>query len=139
MKNGVREISTLPHKIVSPVDGRILSNGRISDNEDEKLITQVKGINYSLKALLGPIDGNSSQNFSSISDFEYKNLLLRDYENNDLFYSVIYLAPGDYHRFHSPTEFKVQSRRHFPGDLFSVNGKVTSWLKNLFALKEVEI
>lgn len=136
MKNGVREISTLPHKLVSPVDGRILSNGRISDNEDEKLITQVKGINYSLKALLGPVDGNSSQNFSSISDFEYKNLLLRDSENNDLFYSVIYLAPGDYHRFHSPTEFKVQSRRHFPGDLFSVNGKVTSWLKNLFALNE---
>ena len=45
----------------------------------------------------------------------YCSSLLKDPEANELFYSVIYLAPGDYHRFHSPCDFKVTFRRHFPG------------------------
>lgn len=36
---------------------------------------------------------------------------------NALFFTVIYLAPGDYHRFHSPTAWVVEKRRHFQGTL----------------------
>jgi phosphatidylserine decarboxylase len=38
-------------------------------------------------------------------------------DGNSLFFTVIYLAPGDYHRFHSPTAWVVEKRRHFVGEL----------------------
>ncbi|KAI6137302.1 phosphatidylserine decarboxylase-domain-containing protein [Pisolithus sp. B1] len=50
--------------------------------------------------------------------------------------SVIYLAPGDYHRFHSPTAWVVEKRRHFVGELFSVSPYMAKRLQNLFVLNE---
>ncbi|KIP08573.1 hypothetical protein PHLGIDRAFT_29529 [Phlebiopsis gigantea 11061_1 CR5-6] len=55
---------------------------------------------------------------------------------NALYFCVIYLAPGDYHRFHSPTAWVVEKRRHFVGDLFSVSPWMAKRLENLFVLNE---
>lgn len=32
-----------------------------------------------------------------------------------LYYCVIYLRPGDYHRIHSPVDWNAMVRRHFAG------------------------
>lgn len=57
-------------------------------------------------------------------------------QETNLYQCVIYLAPGDYHRFHSPTEWKPMIRRHFHGELLSVNPKIAKWLPGLFCLNE---
>ncbi|CAH6723611.1 phosphatidylserine decarboxylase proenzyme 1, mitochondrial [[Candida] jaroonii] len=53
-----------------------------------------------------------------------------------LYFSVIYLAPGDYHRFHSPTNWVTTLRRHFIGELFSVAPFFQKTLQGLFVLNE---
>lgn len=53
---------------------------------------------------------------------EYKKRLLHN-EQNELYQFVVYLAPGDYHRFHSPADLKIKFRRHFQGKVTSVEGK----------------
>lgn len=111
---------------------------------------QVKGVNYSLKAFLGeqnwpkntPSDTNNNRSQTlSIEQLNkdnelYEKNILHDPINNSLYHCIIYLAPGDYHRFHSPTDWQIYYRRHFPGELFSVNPSVARWLQGLFNLNE---
>lgn len=61
-----------------------------------------------------------------------------DYEQSEksLFFAVIYLAPGDYHRFHSPVNWVTTLRRHFVGELFSVAPYFQKTLNGLFVLNE---
>jgi len=49
---------------------------------------------------------------------------------------VVYLAPGDYHRFHSPVSWVVNTRRHFAGELYSVSPYLQRTLPGLFTLNE---
>ena len=53
-----------------------------------------------------------------------------------LYYVVVYLAPGDYHRFHSPVSWVVERRRHFAGELYSVSPWLQRKLPGLFTLNE---
>lgn len=62
-------------------------------------------------------------------------LLARDSQST-LHYAVIYLAPGDYHRFHSPANWVVERRRHFAGELYSVSPYLQRTLPGLFTLNE---
>lgn len=109
---------------VSPADGRILNFGRV----DGCHVDQVKGIKYSIPAFLGEPtwcrknelsdldsgDSTSSYDPTSVDWLEYKKHLLQK-KDTDLYQCVVYLAPGDYHRFHSPTHWTVNFRRHFQG------------------------
>ena len=49
-----------------------------------------------------------------LSDWDNEELI-KPHADKCLYHCVIYLAPGDYHGFHSPTEWTVSYRRHFPG------------------------
>jgi len=93
--------------MVSPVDGKVLNAGRIDVGSGR--VEQVKGASYSLETFLGPSTSSSSSCFPKC--------LLKSPDVNCLYQVVIYLAPGDYHRFHSPAEWNVSLRRHFPGKL----------------------
>ncbi|XP_075993429.1 phosphatidylserine decarboxylase proenzyme, mitochondrial isoform X4 [Genypterus blacodes] len=112
--------------LISPADGRILHFGRVKNSEVE----QVKGVTYSLENFLGPQMGRSNSSSPSFRDG------LLSSPGNELFHVVVYLAPGDYHCFHSPTDWRVELRRHFPGVLMSVNPGVARWVKELFCLNE---
>ena len=209
LKPGVRPIDPSA-ALVSPADGRVLQMGTIERGEVE----QVKGMTYTLEALLGtespglsqrkssadgpttdekgstkhsvPKDGDediikADEEFAKVNGISYtlpnlfsglKNqpdsptmdasttpkssseaevradLALGDGRSkswfapeskkspNALYYIVVYLAPGDYHRFHSPTSWVVEKRRHFAGELYSVSPYLQRTLPGLFTLNE---
>ncbi|KAI1749752.1 phosphatidylserine decarboxylase [Xylaria castorea] len=62
--------------------------------------------------------------------------LLSPGNETSLYYAVVYLAPGDYHRFHSPANWVVERRRHFAGELYSVSPYLQRTLPGLFTLNE---
>lgn len=205
LKPGVRPLDPNPRAILSPADGRVLQFGTIEHGEVE----QVKGVTYSLDALMGgkapststnpaapsnmfqqpqslPSDDpdavaiSADQEFARMNGISYTlpNLFsghdsqLQHPEVQDqsiaprpsseaevradlattqpwwspfdsqttapqkLFYVVVYLAPGDYHRFHSPVSWVCTSRRHFAGELYSVSPYLQRTLPGLFTLNE---
>ncbi|KAI9008027.1 phosphatidylserine decarboxylase-domain-containing protein [Gaertneriomyces semiglobifer] len=182
LKPGVRPVDETA-LLVSPADGKVLHFGLITG---ERQVEQIKGVTYSLDALLGvqpesqkttaevskngellqqARDTNaesvvSEKGFAEINSISYSlDRMLGDEPGQridgvagrvasrphaldklkpgkSLFFAVIYLAPGDYHRFHSPTEWSVNRRRHFAGELFSVSPMAVNWIKNLFILNE---
>ncbi|KAI9705208.1 MAG: phosphatidylserine decarboxylase 1 [Bogoriella megaspora] len=211
IKPGCRPLDPNPDAILSPADGKIIQYGVISNGEVE----QVKGVTYSLDALLGSQQPTSESNlsisskspkpsstrtrspgedeevirsdeeFARVNGISYTlpNLLSGGADDNNntirphlpqdqsttprassetavradlaaanpsrpwwspspspvpkaLYYVVVYLAPGDYHRFHSPVSWVVESRRHFAGELYSVSPYLQRTLPGLFVLNE---
>ncbi|KAG7195754.1 phosphatidylserine decarboxylase 1 [Scheffersomyces spartinae] len=198
LKPGVRPIAD--SELVSPSDGTVLKFGVIENGE----IEQVKGMTYSVDALLGlkttqlaapshapDIDREvmdeetiyqRDEEFAKLNGISYsvddliggenedtyhaQNLQYKDngdgtakgarssfseeismaknitpsplesLQNKQLYFAVIYLAPGDYHRYHSPTNWVTTLRRHFIGELFSVAPFFQKTLQGLFVLNE---
>lgn len=112
LKPGVRPIAD--EELVSPVDARVTVFGELHEGDK---IEQIKGMRFSLKDLIGETP--------QLTD-----------PNNKVYYAVFYLAPGDYHRVHCPTDFEIHMQRHFPGELFSVAPRALLWLPNTFVLNE---
>ncbi|KAL5551442.1 hypothetical protein UlMin_001618 [Ulmus minor] len=157
LKEGCRPIDPDPQCLVSPVDGMILRFGELKG--PGAMIEQVKGFSYSVSALLGassflPMvterdmdeDGkvpentsiaNSKKSWWRISLVSPKVLEpVSSRPMKGLFYCVIYLHPGDYHRVHSPVDWKVLVRRHFSGNLFPLNERATRTIRNLYVENE---
>lgn len=127
LKEGARIVD--PHcALVSPADGKVLHFGTAA----QSYVEQVKGINYRIDSFLGP---NSWVKESSNSDYA-EAIRMNKQVPTAIFQCVIYLAPGDYHRFHSPAEWEPKIRRHFTGELLSVSPKIATWLPGLFCVNE---
>lgn len=179
LRPGVRPLADLD--LVLPSDGKVLQFGVIDNGE----IEQVKGMTYSVDALLGLAqkrvaathlleverDHASDEDFASLHGMQVEpasapeGLAFKDHGDGlarelkpdmgknlsvaqdlaapqafgakkNLYFAVIYLAPGDYHRFHSPTNWVTTLRRHFIGELFSVAPFFQKTLEGLFVLNE---
>ncbi|KAF5197440.1 Phosphatidylserine decarboxylase proenzyme 1 protein [Thalictrum thalictroides] len=155
LKEGSRPIDSDPHSLVSPVDGTILRFGELKPGT---MIEQVKGASYSAASLLGArsflsitqddaigenVESESASNGSSKKSWWRISLAspkVRDPTSvrpmKGVFYCVIYLKPGDYHRVHSPVNWQVFIRRHFPGQLYPVNERARRTIKNLYVENE---
>nr|AKM76658.1 mitochondrial phosphatidylserine decarboxylase [Pelargonium exstipulatum] len=157
LKEGSRPIDPDPLCLVSPVDGTILRFGELKGVRP--MIDQVKGFSYSVSSLLGassflPLiaEGNVHEESSDEekaptekSKKTWWRISLASPKVQDpvsvspmrgLFYCVIYLRPGDYHRVHSPVDWNVLIRRHFSGHLFPLNERATRTIRNLYVENE---
>lgn len=157
LKEGSRPIDPDPRCLVSPVDGIVLRFGEIKGAG--AMIEQVKGFSYSVFSLLGassflptiakgdmheessePENASgekSSKSWWSISLASPKvwnSVTARPMKG--LFYCVIYLKPGDYHRVHAPADWNILVRRHFSGRLYPVNERSTRTIRNLYVENE---
>lgn len=79
---------------------------------------------------------NNNNNNTTDNDIINNKNLSTEPSNSRLYFTVIYLSPGDYHHYHSPINWVCQLRRHFPGDLFSVSPFFQRNFPNLFILNE---
>ncbi|KAL6257589.1 hypothetical protein P5V15_011166 [Pogonomyrmex californicus] len=124
LKDNARPIAQ-DSSMISPADGKVLYFGPVTSCQVE----QVKGVMYDLRQFLGDLNKLMSE------QDDYVNSLLRNPDNR-LYQLIVYLAPGDYHRFHSPADWNIKFRRHFPGKLLSVNPRILKYMPNLFSLNE---
>lgn len=121
LKDGVRPIEIENNTLTSPVDGRVMALGIADSSQPVPLLEQIKGARYRMDDFLGAVP---------------RFFRLKDNDETRLFYCVLYLAPGDYHRIHSPADWVIAERRHFPGTLFPVSKRAVQSIPNLFALNE---
>jgi len=102
---------------VEQVKGVTYSLDRFLGPDDWPHVEQAKGTLYSLGRFLGLVGSTRADDVKSSDDdgTEYIEHIKCHRKDTELYQAVIYLAPGDYHCFHSPTEWTVTFRRYFPG------------------------
>jgi phosphatidylserine decarboxylase len=75
----------------------------------------VKGIDFTLAEFMG----EDSVVFAALDRIKATAAARKGGEvGTQLYYCVIYLAPGDYHGYHSPVDWTIRERIHFPGEPF---------------------
>ncbi|XP_051183738.1 phosphatidylserine decarboxylase proenzyme 1, mitochondrial [Lolium perenne] len=156
LKEGSRPIDADLNCLVSPVDGKVLRLGQLRG--PGAMIEQVKGFSYPVSSLLGASsslhdtkeedvsgdqteqntpEGSNAKSWWRVSVASPK---LRDQTRlspkRGIFYCVLYLHPGDYHRVHSPADWNIFKRRHFSGNLFPTNERAARTIRNLYVENE---
>jgi len=139
LRPGVRPISEAS-ELVSPADGTITTASTVAQDGFTHI---VKGLSYSLEMFLGRLETirpvlrlNEDSDYDSDTPAQvllypaHSRLLLNSLNAapTQLYETTIYLSPGDYHRFHSPADWTVTMRRHFPGTLYSVSPKIVKMI-----------
>ncbi len=109
---GARVIDSTAGVVVAPCDGLWGEAGVIEDGR----LCQVKGRTYSAVSLLG--DAAAAARFHGGT------------------FATFYLAPHNYHRFHTPCGLRVDRADHVPGTLWPVNQAGLEGVANLFARNE---
>jgi phosphatidylserine decarboxylase len=107
LKPGARTIGASP--LICPVDGTLTQRGLLQS--PDLLLTQVKGIRYSLAGLLAGLDAKAYEGGSFLT---------------------VYLAPYNYHRIHAPAAGCVRRAQHVPGALWPVNVWSVGHISELF-------
>jgi phosphatidylserine decarboxylase len=95
----------------SPADGVILYSVAVEGLQQ----VQAKGLYYQLDEL---VFGSSKNDFQPA------------------WCSVVYLAPHNYHRVHSPLSGTVTEIWHLPGQVWSVAPRALNWIPNLYSTNE---
>lgn len=145
-------VNDWPETPGTPPDNRFADERLLREQEE---FAQLNGISYTLPNLLsggvkngrrGSLKDQTVEKDSAADVFDVSADLaigeqpwydvLHPEKKTALYYAVIYLAPGDYHRFHSPANWVAERRRHFAGELYSVSPYLQKTLPGLFTLNE---
>jgi len=77
---------------------------------------------------------------TGIKEYEIKGEILdsmkKKSNKNKIYQIIFYLNPGDYHRFHCPTDFFIKKRFHIVGYLFPVKESYVETHKEVFETNE---
>jgi phosphatidylserine decarboxylase len=113
LAEGRRKVAREAGVVVSPCDSRVSVIGGVP--QDGRL-EQIKGMSYSLEALLGSAED------------------ARAFHGG--VQATLYLSPAMYHRVHVPVDGRVTSWRYLPGRLFTVKSMGVRAVPGLFARNE---
>ena len=108
-EEGVRPIDRTEKTIISPVDGKVMEFGRVSNGK----LFQLKNMEYNLSHLL-------NKNPKLIKGFK------------NAFYVAIYLAPYNYHRVHLPYQGKLLHNQIIGGKTYKVNEQALKKINALY-------
>jgi phosphatidylserine decarboxylase len=112
LKAGARPIEQDPAVLVSPCDTWVGACGRVKQG----LVLQAKGFPYPLIDLLG-----DAETVGYHEDCEY---------------ATLRLTSSMYHRFHAPTDCRVEQVNYMSGDTFNVNPIALKRVERLFCKNE---
>jgi phosphatidylserine decarboxylase len=107
-----RQLDPQPAVVVAPADSKVLTVCEVKGND----VLLIKGMTYGLGEFL---TGRREERFSS-EDIEKIKKADQSKEKTKIYSAIFYLSPGDYHRYHSPCDFAVKSRKHIVGYLYPV-------------------